>query len=146
MPVWWRLHKIPKVWLFGAFKLMNTSIIEVGDASQLHGNRNCCTLDPPRPGPMYLFIWLFIYVCACSVAQACPTLQPRGLYSPPGSSVHGISQVRLLEWVAISSSRGLFMTQGSNVHLLHLLPWQEYSLSLSHLGSPLFIYILYHML
>ena len=128
------------------FKLMNTSIMEVGDASQLHGNRNCCTPDPPRPGPMYLFIWLFIYVCACSVAQSCPTLQPHGLYSPPGSSVHGISQVRLLEWVAISSSRGIFMTQGSNAHLLHLLPWQAYSLPLSHLGSPLFIYILYHML
>ena len=27
-------------------------------------------------------------------------------YSPPGSSVHGISRVRILEWVAISFSRG----------------------------------------
>ena len=27
-------------------------------------------------------------------------------YSPPGSSVHGTSQIRILEWVAISSSRG----------------------------------------
>ena len=27
--------------------------------------------------------------------------------SPPGSSVHGILQARILEWVAISSSRGL---------------------------------------
>ena len=27
-------------------------------------------------------------------------------YSPPGSSVHGISQARILQWVAISSSRG----------------------------------------
>ena len=27
-------------------------------------------------------------------------------YSPPGSSVHGISQSRILEWVAISLSRG----------------------------------------
>ena len=27
-------------------------------------------------------------------------------YSPPGSSVHGISQARILEWVAILSSRG----------------------------------------
>ena len=26
--------------------------------------------------------------------------------SPPGSSVHGVSQARILEWVAISSSRG----------------------------------------
>ena len=28
-------------------------------------------------------------------------------YSPPGFSVHGIFQARILEWVAISSSRGL---------------------------------------
>ena len=27
-------------------------------------------------------------------------------WSPPGSSIHGISQARVLEWVAISSSRG----------------------------------------
>ena len=34
------------------------------------------------------------------------SLQPHGLYSLPDSSVHGILQARLLEWVAISSSRG----------------------------------------
>ena len=32
---------------------------------------------------------------------------------PPGSSVHGILQARMLEWVATSSSRGIFLTQGS---------------------------------
>ena len=31
--------------------------------------------------------------------------------SPPGSSVHGISQARTLEWVAISSSRGSSQTR-----------------------------------
>ena len=30
-------------------------------------------------------------------------------YSPPGSSVHGILQARILEWVAISFSRGLLL-------------------------------------
>ena len=29
-------------------------------------------------------------------------------YSPPGSSVHGILQARILEWVAIPFSRGSF--------------------------------------
>ena len=33
------------------------------------------------------------------------SLQPHGLYRPPGSSVHGIFQARILEWVAISFSR-----------------------------------------
>ena len=40
---------------------------------------------------------------------------------PAGSSVHGISQVRILEWVAISSLQGIFPNQGSNPHLLCLL-------------------------
>ena len=47
-------------------------------------------------------------VCAvsCSVAQLCLTLlRPHG-HSPPGSAVQGILQARILEWVAISSSRG----------------------------------------
>ena len=41
-------------------------------------------------------------------AQACPTLcDPRNC-SLPGSSVHGILQSRILEWVAMPSSRGSF--------------------------------------
>ena len=38
--------------------------------------------------------------------QLCPTLCNPMDCSPPGSSVHGILQARILEWVAISSSRG----------------------------------------
>ena len=42
-------------------------------------------------------------MCACSgMSSLC---NPRDC-SPPGSSVHGISQARILEWVAVSSSRG----------------------------------------
>ena len=40
------------------------------------------------------------------VAQSCPTLCDPMDCSPPGSSVLGILQVRILEWVVISSSRG----------------------------------------
>ena len=40
------------------------------------------------------------------VAQSCPTLCDPMDCSPPGSSVHGILQARVLEWVAISFSRG----------------------------------------
>ena len=38
------------------------------------------------------------------VTQSCPTLQDPVDCSPPGSSVHGIFQARVLEWVAISFS------------------------------------------
>ena len=40
------------------------------------------------------------------VAQACPTLCGPMDCRLPGSSVHGIFQARILEWGAISSSRG----------------------------------------
>ena len=42
----------------------------------------------------------------CLVTKSCPTLCNPMDYSPPGSSVHGISQARILEWVAVSFSRG----------------------------------------
>ena len=45
-------------------------------------------------------------MCACSVIQLCPTLCDPMDCSPPGSSVHGILQARILEWVAIPFSRG----------------------------------------
>ena len=46
------------------------------------------------------------------------SLQPHGL-QPPGSSVHGILQARIQEWVAIPFLQGIFPIQGSNLHLLH---------------------------
>ena len=42
----------------------------------------------------------------CSVTQLCLTLCDTLQCSPQGSSVHGLSQARILEWVAIYSSRG----------------------------------------
>ena len=39
------------------------------------------------------------------VAQSCPTLCNPMNFSPPGSSLHGILQARVLEWVAITFSR-----------------------------------------
>ena len=42
------------------------------------------------------------------VTQSCPTLCDPMDCCLPGSSVPGISQVRTLEWVAISSSRGSY--------------------------------------
>ena len=44
------------------------------------------------------------WVCA-TLLQSCPTLCDPMDYSPPGPSVHGILQARILEWVAIPFSR-----------------------------------------
>ena len=51
---------------------------------------------------------LCVCVCVCSVAHSCPTLGNPTNCSPSGSSVHGIFQARILEWIAIFSSRGSF--------------------------------------
>ena len=46
------------------------------------------------------------YATLCSVAQSCLSLCDPLDCSSPGSSLHGIFQARILEWVAISYSRG----------------------------------------
>ena len=74
-------------------------------------------LFSPRPTlfmPSLVFIENFIWFNFLSslevkwseVAQSCPTLCDPMDCSLPGSSVHGIFQARVLEWVAISFSRG----------------------------------------
>ena len=48
------------------------------------------------------------------VAQLCWTLRNLRNCSLPGSSVRGILQARILEWVAVPFSRGFFQIQGLN--------------------------------
>ena len=55
--------------------------------------------------------------------------------SLPVSFIHGIFQARVLEWVAVSFSKGIFPTQGSNLGLLHCA-WILYHVS--YQGSPQF--------
>jgi len=63
------------------------------------------------------------------------SLRPHGC-SLLGSSVHGIFQARILEQVAISSSRGSSQPRDpSNLNLLHLPHWQAEFLPLSNLGK-----------
>ena len=51
-------------------------------------------------------VYVCVCVCVCVCALSCPTLCNSMDYRLPGSSVHGISQARILEWVAILFSRG----------------------------------------
>ena len=55
---------------------------------------------------LYSTLTFAFFVHACSVTQSRATLWDPMDCSPPRSSVHGISQVRILEWVAFSLSRG----------------------------------------
>ena len=49
------------------------------------------------------------------VAQSCPTLSDPMDCSPPGSSVHGIFQARVLEWSAIAFSVRLYTNKEMNL-------------------------------
>ena len=71
-----------------------------------------------------------------SVSQSCLTLCDPTDSSPPGCSVHGISQARLLQWAAISFSRGIFLTQGSNLQVLCLLLCQGVFFTSEPPGKP----------
>ena len=89
---------------------------------------------------LYEFLMYFRYcVCVCSVTQLYLTLCDSSDCSSPGFSVHEIFQARILEWVAMSSSRGFYLTQGSNRSVLCLLHQQADSLSLHHLGNLFWI-------
>ena len=66
------------------------------------------------------------------VAQSCPTLCDPMDYSPPGYSVHGVFQARILEWVAISSLGDL---ADPTIELLSPA-LQANSLPLEQLGKP----------
>ena len=55
---------------------------------------------------LYIYMQIYIHMHECSVAQLCLTLWDFMDCSPSGSSVHGISQARILERVTISYSRG----------------------------------------
>ena len=72
------------------------------------------------------------YDVKCSVVSK--SLVPHGLYSPPGSSAHGIPQAEILEWVVIYSSR--WSAQPRNWTCLCLLHCRQIFYLLSHWGSP----------
>ena len=76
-----------------------------------------------------------MHVCAKSL-QSCPAVCDPMDCSPPGSSVHGILQVRILEWVAMPSSRGSSPPR-DRTHVSYVyLHWQADSLPLALPGKP----------
>ena len=76
---------------------------------------------------------LVLRVCCCFVAKACPALGDPMDWGLPGFSVHGIFQARILEWVAISFSRG---SSNPGIEPVSLASPASDSLPLSHQGNP----------
>ena len=77
-----------------------------------------------------------LYLRGAVCAQLCLRLCDPMDCSLPGSSVHGVSQVTRLEWVAISCSRGMSQPRGHS-HISWVsciagqIPYHQH-----HLGSP----------
>ena len=85
-------------------------------------------------GHIHILMYIGVYVRVCSVSKSCLTLCDSMHCSLPGSSVHGISQARILEWVAVAPPGDL--PSGQNPRPLCFLHQQADSLPRSHLGSP----------
>ena len=75
-------------------------------------------------------------VRACWLLQSCPTVCEPVDCSPPGSSVHGILQARLLEWIAMPSSKGSSWPR-DQTHISYVSCIGRQALHQEgHLGSP----------
>ena len=79
------------------------------------------------------------YGCMCT--HVCVHTQLCLLFETLWTTVHQAPLSMGFFWQEYGSGchfllQGIFPTQGSNPHLLHLLHWQEDSLPLCHLGSP----------
>ena len=86
-------------------------------------------------GSLSVLQGIFKLVCV-QLLQSCLTLcDPMGC-SPPGSSVHGILQARILEWVAMPSSMGSFWPWDWTCICWRHLHYRQIPFPLSHLGSP----------
>ena len=98
--------------------------------------KNSLSLFPLHP---HLFVmnllYLFLYMHA-KLLQLCPTLCDTMDCSQPGSSVHGILQTRILEWVAMSSSRGSSpLRDRTRVSYMSCIG-RQFLYHYCHLGSP----------
>ena len=77
-----------------------------------------------------------ILMHAFSITLLCPTLCNCRGWSPPDSSVHRLVRARILEWVAISSSKGSSQPRGW-IYISHIsCIGRQIFLPLRHLGSP----------
>ena len=82
---------------------------------------------------IYMYIYIFPLCVYAKSLQSCPTLcNP----IPPGPSVYGILQARILERVAMPSFRRSSQPR-DQTHILCLLHWQASSLPLAPPGNPI---------
>ena len=97
----------------------------IGDSSTEHSDIKCTMKEDFKKKVIQNFLHGWSYWTLCDPVDS----------SPPGSSLHGIFQAKILEWVAISSSRGS-PDPGIEPASLMSPELAGGSLPLSHLGRP----------
>ena len=102
----WKWAGDGNTWRGESFLLLKDDLATgaVPSESKFLGGKSCCL----RPGYSCVPAKCPTRLCL----QLCPTLWDPIECSPPGSSVHGVLQARILEWVAMPLSRGSSRPRG----------------------------------
>ena len=95
---------------FLVYRVSSNFIQEYLSFSKQFSNWVCTLMTMLQPGSFPIRLNLshqyILVVLDGLIVKSCPTLCDPMNCSPPASSIHGILQARILEWVAISCSRG----------------------------------------
>ena len=105
--------------------MVSSKIILCLDCLPVKGAARWLTLWDCYGGGVVCFLFSVGLRTSAKLLQSCPTLCNLMDCSLQSSSIHRIPHAGILEWIAMPSSRGIFLTQGLNPHLLH---WQAGSL------------------
>ena len=118
----------------------------------------CCCLIAKSCGTVYnpwtvthqafpsMDLCVCVCVCVCAKSlQSCPTLCDPMDCSLPGSSVHGTLHARIMEWVAVPSSRRSSQPR-DQTRVSRLLHWKAGSLPRASPGQPLWFITLFYQI
>ena len=91
---------------------------------------------------MCMYVYACVYMCACVCAQSSLTPCDPMDCTPSGSSVHGISKQGYCSWLQFSAP-GDLPNPGIEPVSPESLGWEADSLTLRHLGSHLYVLLLF---
>ena len=115
-------NSISEIW-FGTGVQYRGQVFSISLSHIYFFSHNLSALGNPNPSSfVYLLLQNLLYMCTFNCVWL--FCNPWTVCNPLGSSVHGIIQTRILEWVAIPFSRGLSWAR----HQSHILHWQMDSL------------------
>lgn len=116
---------------FSLKREQRTSLITLSYNHRINPLHRCCAVPHNFMAKTFSKFCYFSQLCMGALSSVMfDSFWHPNYPGPPSPSVHGILFGKMTEWVAISSSKGIFLTQQLNSRLL--LHWQEDSLILCH--------------